>query len=129
MARRHGHNHGHDTAHRLSRTSEPSLRNWQKPKGPAARQMRSGATVDMGWGKLIFAHTFDRNDELIDTLVGEEKGRRDIALYLRDPHVVLSKAPQRLFLDPSHTYRLWTHQYRQVGRVPPGFTIRRIRTR
>ncbi|HEX7008360.1 MAG TPA: GNAT family N-acetyltransferase, partial [Phycisphaeraceae bacterium] len=119
----------HKAAHRLDRASGPSLRNWQKPKGPAAKQMRDDAAVDMGWGRLIFAHTFRSNEDLVRTLCDEPKGHRDVAFYLRDPHVVLSLAPDRLFLDPSHTYRMWSHQYRPGTRLPQGFVIRRIRTR
>lgn len=36
----------------------------------------------------------------------ERPGSRDIALYVRDPHVVLALSPEEFFLDPSHTYRL-----------------------
>ena len=106
-----------------------SLRNWQKPKGPAAEQMRPNAAVDMGWGKLIFAHTFDDDQTLIEALCDERHGRRHMAFYLRDPHVLLSRAPDRLFLDPSHTYRMWAHRYRAAQQQPQGFVIRRIRTR
>ncbi|MFW6060301.1 MAG: N-acetylglutaminylglutamine synthetase [Phycisphaeraceae bacterium] len=110
-------------------TGEMSLRSWEKPKGPAAKQMRPNATVDMGWGKLIFAHTFDDDQKIIETLTDERHGRRHIAFYLRDPHVILSKAPDRLFLDPSHTYRMWAHRYRPSQQQPQGFVIRRIATR
>ena len=41
-----------------------------------------------------------------DALQREHDGQRDVALYVRDPHVVLSRAPHALFLDPSHTFRL-----------------------
>ena len=123
MARRRDAMHGAETAAAMS------LRNWQKPKGPAAAQMATNVIVDMGWGKLILAHTFDDDQKLIDELCDERHGRRHIALYLRDPHVILSKAPDRLFLDPSHTFRMWAHRYRPAGQQPPGFVIRRIRNR
>jgi GNAT-family acetyltransferase (TIGR03103 family) len=42
--------------------------------------------------------------------------------------VALSLAPQELFLDPSHTYRLWLPNYRPSRRRPRGFTVRRLRT-
>lgn len=80
----------------------PSLRHWQKPKD---FECAPGAVQEMGWGRLIFAHTFANLSDVSDTLLAETRGRRDIALYLRDPHVVLSLAPQHLFLDPSHTFR------------------------
>jgi GNAT-family acetyltransferase (TIGR03103 family) len=77
----------------------------------------------------LFGHTFRSHEELAAELCREQTGQRDIALYLRDPHVVLSLAPQRLFLDPSHTYRLWLDQYRPTGRRPKGFFIRRASSR
>ncbi len=42
----------------------------------------------------------------MEVLHEETTGRRDIALYNRDPQVVVSLAPQELFIDPSFTYRL-----------------------
>ena len=42
--------------------------------------------------------------------------------------MALSLAPQELFLDPSHTYRLWLANYRTSRRRPRGFTVRRLRT-
>lgn len=114
--------------HRLERSSGPSLRNWQKPPGPAADVMKANVALDMGWGRLIFGHTFDSSQKLAVTLCDEREGERDIALYLRDPHVVLSLAPAELFLDPSHTYRLWSYAYRPAPPRETGFVIRRLRT-
>lgn len=85
--------------------------------------------VECGWGRLLFAHTFTSNQALADALREETPGRRDIALYLRDPHVVLSLAPQELFLDPSHTFRLWMFNWRAPNARITGFRIRRLRTR
>jgi GNAT-family acetyltransferase (TIGR03103 family) len=95
---------------------------------PAANSAESEAVVEMGWGKLIFAHTFADDQRLIDTLCDEGPGRRHLALYLRDPHVLLAKAPDRLFLDPSHTYRMWAHRYRPAQDPPQTFEVRRIAT-
>lgn len=80
--------------------------------------------VDCGWGRLLFGQTFDSNQELMRALRGEEPGRRDIAMYLREPHVVISLAPQDLFLDPSHTLRLPFKRYQRDERKPKGFQIR-----
>ena len=114
---------GHWLAH-------PTVRNWEKVSHPESAEPRQRVIVEMGWGRLIFGHTFDSLHELAAELRDEAKGRRDIALYLRDPHVVLSLAPQELFLDPSHTYRLWRHQYRPLPEpVGASFSIRRIKTR
>jgi GNAT-family acetyltransferase (TIGR03103 family) len=40
--------------------------------------------------------------------------------------VILSLRPQQLFLDPSHTYRLWLYNYRSSRVQPRGFRIRRM---
>lgn len=89
-------------------------------KGRAKRN----AIVDCGWGRLIFAHTFDDNRNLANTLLEETAGKRDIALYVSEPHVLLSMEPQKLFLDPSHTYRLWLDRYHMSSLRPRGYTIR-----
>lgn len=114
--------------HRFERNNSPSLRNWQAPDGPTIEGMDKDVVVDCGWGRLIFAHTFADNVKLADTLCDEEPGKRDIAFYLRDPHVVLSLAPQEFFLDPSHTYRLWLDQYRPDQMRAKSFVIRKLQT-
>ncbi len=87
---------------------------------------RRSAVLDCGWGRLIFAQTFDSNEEIIDALRQEQQDQRDIAFYVRDPHVLLTLAPQEAFLDPSHTYRLDLSTYRASRRRPKGFFIRRL---
>ena len=112
---------------RLDRKSSPSLQLW--PQEQEQHELRADVAVDCGWGRLLFAHTFGDPAVLAETLAAEKPGTRDIALYLRDPHVILSLAPQQLFLDPSHTYRLWLDRYR-MGRVrPQGFLVRTLRSR
>ncbi|HLU61781.1 MAG TPA: N-acetylglutaminylglutamine synthetase [Gammaproteobacteria bacterium] len=117
MPRRH-------SEHRIQRTATPAFHPWRDQDGDLPRNV----VVDCGWGRLIFAHTFTDNREIARTLCEERPGQRDIALYLRDPHVVLSLAPQELFLDPSHTYRLWLFNWRSVYHAPPSYRIRRLRT-
>src|SRR5690606_33193531 len=85
--------------------------------------------VDCGWGRLLFGQTFASARDLVERLRAEEPGKRDIALYLNDPHVVLALAPQELFLDPSHTYRLWLSTYLPGRVVPRGFTVRKLQRR
>ena len=68
--------------------------------------VRRNAIVDCGWGRLVFANTFSTPELLAETLRAEAPDRRDIAFYVLDPHVALAQAPQELFLDPSHTFRL-----------------------
>jgi GNAT-family acetyltransferase (TIGR03103 family) len=81
-----------------------SLKSWgERPKHSG---MAHDAFVDCGWGRLIFGQTFDEPQTLAATLEGEKAGERDVALYVREPQVVLAEAPQSLFLDPSHTFRI-----------------------
>lgn len=114
---------------RLARLCQPTVRNWAEPPGPDREQMRDNACVDMGWGRLLFGHTFRSATQLAQILCEEREGERDIGIYLPDPHVALSAAPEQLFLDPSHTYRLWAHAYRSRGESDPGLTVRRLCTR
>lgn len=114
---------------RLPRHAGATMRNWKSPSAPVKKKMKKNASVDCGWGRLIFAHSFESNQKVAEILCEEKEGRRDIALYLRDPHVVLSIAPQELFLDPSHTYRLWYDRYRPSKLQPTGFIIRRLKTK
>ena len=81
-----------------------SLKSWGRR--PEHSAMARRAFVDCGWGRLIFGQTFDEPRALAAMLEGEMAGDRDVALYVHEPQVVLSEAPQALFLDPSHTYRL-----------------------
>jgi len=116
--------------HRIERIGSTSIRGWRSDKPQyQGEQLKTNASIDCGWGKLIFAHTFEDNAELVAAINAEQSGARNLALYLRDPHVVLAMAPQELFLDPSHTYRLWMADY-LAGRVQPaGFLIRRLQHR
>jgi GNAT-family acetyltransferase (TIGR03103 family) len=111
-----------------------------RPATPAPETMRMPFTtppgktgdpntiVDCGWGRLIFAHTFETNEALADALREERPDRRDIAFYVPEPHVVLSLAPQELFLDPSHTFRLRLSDYDPEERAPGRFRVRRLST-
>ena len=112
------------------RRSPLTLRNWQDPsQAPPGERFDKDAAIDCGWGRLLFAHTFGSPEALAEELTHEAPGKRDIAFYLRDPHVVVSMAPQELFLDPSHTYRLWLDQYRPPPPRNRQYTIRKIRPR
>ncbi|MBF0357644.1 MAG: N-acetylglutaminylglutamine synthetase [Magnetococcales bacterium] len=84
-----------------------SLKHWGDPPDESgSNQMKKNVVVSCGWGRLIFGQTFKDPAELVEALRDEQDGRRDLAFYVRDPHVIISQAPQELFLDPSHTYRL-----------------------
>ena len=111
---------------RLERMSSLSLKNWQPATGPQALQLKKNTVVEMGWGRIIFGQTFPSTDDLFAAICEEGAGQRDIAFYLRDPHVLLAMGPDKLFLDPSHTYRLWFHDYHPGRNRWPAFTVRRI---
>ena len=88
---------------------------------------KQNAEVDCGWGRLLFGHTFKDPKTLSDTLGAERPDRRDIAFYIGDPHVLLATAPQELFLDPSHTYRIdLSKPLPAMRRRPAGFFVRRL---
>ncbi|UCE30005.1 MAG: GNAT family N-acetyltransferase, partial [Burkholderiales bacterium] len=106
---------------RTGRTTPAGSGEW-----PSQRSLVQEAVLDCGWGRLLFGHTFGDADRIADVLAGEGPERRDIAIYVRDPHVVLAKAPQDLFLDPSHTYRIDLSTYRPARRRSAGFVIRRL---
>jgi GNAT-family acetyltransferase (TIGR03103 family) len=101
---------------------------------PESRQLGSAvapqanAAVDCGWGRLILGHTFNDPAAIVAALRDEQPGQRDIAMYLDDPHVMLALAPQNLFLDPSHTFRLDLGVPSLAGRVPAGFTVQPLET-
>lgn len=85
--------------------------------------------LNCGWGRLIFGQTFSQNEKLAKILCSEAENQRDIAFYMRDPHVVISLAPHEIFLDPSHTYRLWLDRYRPAAKSPLGFQVRFVATK
>ncbi len=102
-----------------------SLKHWGEPvDSDAIEAMENEISVDCGWGRLIFGQTFDNPQKLADALSAEKEGRRDVALYVRDPHVVMSYAPQVLFLDPSLTYRLDFRRYKTRNVSSVGVCVR-----
>lgn len=114
---------------RLERQRSASLSGLDSTQPSEGRQAERDAVVDCGWGRLIFAHTFNNEQKLADTLVREARGNRDIAFYVTSPHLLLASQPQRLFLDPSNTYRLWLDRYHVSALRPRGFTIRLLNSR
>ena len=112
--------------HRLKRMRDQGLKPPIAQHGDDADRMASQAVLDCGWGRLVFAQTFEESDAMISALRGEQPDRRDIAVYVRNPHVLLANAPQELFLDPSHTFRLDLSRYRPSRKGPKGFFIRRL---
>lgn len=108
--------------HRIERAVAPTLQSWRRG---AAEPSAANVTLDMGWGRLLFGHTFE-NEALVEELRREAEGQRDIAFYVSDPHVLLSMAPQELFLDPSHSYRLYFEHYRARPPRPAPFSVRTL---
>ncbi len=104
-----------------------AARGWGEVPPRLAAERRSDVTLDCGWGRLVFGQTFDEPAQLASTMAGEELGRRDICLYATDPHVVIGLAPQELFLDPSHTFRLLFSHYQPRHTRTPSLVIRGVR--
>jgi GNAT-family acetyltransferase (TIGR03103 family) len=94
--------------------------------GDAPAPDAAGVCLDCGWGRLLFSQTFPDAAALAEAMRAEGPGRRDIAFYVRDPHVLLAAAPHELFLDPSHAFRLALADLKRTDRRPGGFTVRRI---
>lgn len=91
--------------------------------------MANDVAVEMGWGRLIFGQTFADPAKLAEVLRQEGHGRRDICMYAREPHVLVSMAPAELFIDPSHTYRLRFNDEDEPPQAPTGFTVRSLERR
>lgn len=120
--------HLHSDQHRLMRGQAPtyeSMRAAHAQQGTPDGGHTEPVTIQCGWGRLLVGQTFSDYEVLANTLMEERPGERDIALYVADPQVVLSFAPQHLFLDPSDTMRLWFSDYRPAHHSPHGFQIRR----
>ncbi len=96
-----------------------SLRHWQ-----GADTTPGTVSVDCGWGRLLLGQTFADPASLVDALAAESSSQRDVAMYVRDPHVVVALSPQRLFLDPSHTFRLPLQRQPIEAATAPGWFVR-----
>ena len=110
---------------KLDHLQSQTLKNWDYDNLP---KYKKNVALDCGWGRLLFGQTFEDNEKLAKALRQEEEGCRDIAFYIRDPHVITALGPQEFFLDPSHTYRLWLDKYQFTPKRPKGFFIRKIYT-
>lgn len=95
---------------------------------PAARTCRPNAVIDCGWGRLLYGPSFESPRTLAEALQEEEPGRRDIALHVESPQLVLGEAPSHLFLDPSLIFRLMLGS--EAGEITaPGIAVRPLTTR
>jgi ribosomal protein S18 acetylase RimI-like enzyme len=113
---------------RLQRLASPSLHSWAPPPYLPAG-VKENASVDAGWGRIFFGQTFSRHEDLIRLFGEEPAGRRDLAIYVWEHHILVGKAPELLFVDPSIQYRLWIFNYRHPKRRTGGFMIRPLLTR
>jgi GNAT-family acetyltransferase (TIGR03103 family) len=113
---------------RVRRADTLSTRSWAQPGGQAVGEMERNVALDCGWGRVLFGQTYDSHEELEAAIGAEASGRRDIALYVADPHVFVARAPDALFIDPSFTYRLWFHSYRPSRDPRRGVVVRKMRT-
>jgi regulator of extracellular matrix RemA (YlzA/DUF370 family) len=121
---------GKALSHRLTRLRTPESAGFYQEHSHGANKLEADSrqhnvTLDCGWGRLLFAQTFDSNQAIVNAMRAEAPASRDILFYVSDPHVLLSLAPHEIFLDPSHTDRLELSTYRAGGRRTRGVTIRR----
>lgn len=93
-----------------------------------SRPNREEVTLECGWGQLIMAQTFSNPADVALAVQAERHGARNIAMYVQDPHVILAQAPQQLFLDPSHTYRLALKNFMPPKPDLADYTLRRMRS-
>ena len=103
------------------------------PQGHGGRRPGAGAradvVLDMGWGRLVFGQTFSDPRGILAELRDEAGGRRDIACYVPAPQVLVGLDPHELFVDPSYTYRLPLHAYRQRRETFADLQVRTVRSR
>ncbi len=88
-----------------------------------AGEIKKNIALELGWGKLVFANTFKKSREVAKLLCDEKRGQTNMAVYSNFPHLVISKAPQEIFLDPSHMYRLYLEKYKPRKGKAPEFNI------
>ncbi|MCF7845638.1 MAG: N-acetylglutaminylglutamine synthetase [Candidatus Peribacteraceae bacterium] len=108
---------------RLKSIRSLSLKNWELAEKNSG--ICKNKVIDCGWGRLIFGQTFENNENLLAELQREKAGERDIAFYVRNPHVLIGLAPQEVFLDPSHAFRFWFHKNLKNGQDSKGIFIRK----
>jgi GNAT-family acetyltransferase (TIGR03103 family) len=118
-----------DYSYRLKRMREHGLKPPIGVTEPSCEQPRQNFALDCGWGRLVFGQTYADATAIAQALRSELPDQRDIAFYIRNPHVLLAAAPLDLFLDPSHTYRLDLGSYRPSKQQPSGFFVRRLTSR
>jgi GNAT-family acetyltransferase (TIGR03103 family) len=92
-------------------------------------ERRPNATLDCGWGRLLYGPSFESPQALARALREEQPGKRDIALHVEAPQLVLAEAPAQLFLDPSLIFRRTLDDTLPADVSAPGVVIRPLTTR
>ncbi|GAB3545585.1 N-acetylglutaminylglutamine synthetase [Noviherbaspirillum agri] len=95
----------------------------------ADKACHPNAWIECGWGRLMYAPSFESPSLLAQTLMQEAPGKRDIALHVDAPQLVLAEAPANLFLDPSLIFRRKLSSYDTRETPTPGVVIRPLATR
>lgn len=76
--------------------------------------------LSLGNTKLIFGQTFDENhQEIIKVFKKERPGELYIGIYISDHHILLGKAPELLFVNPSYVYRYHLKKFTPSKRSAP----------
>ncbi len=96
----------------------------ETPKGS-----RTNAMIECGWGRLLYAPSFESPSVLAQTLLQEAPGKRDIALHVNAPQLVLAEAPANLFLDPSLIFRRQLDASQPAEEPAAGVMVRPLATR
>lgn len=97
--------------------------------GEETQPAPSGSVFDPGWGRLLYAPSFASPRDLAETLMQEAPGKRDIAVYVDEPQLVLAEAPTSMFLDPSLMFRRMLDPAEIIDEPAPGVIIRPLTTR
>ncbi len=85
--------------------------------------------LELGWGRLLYSPAFDSPKAVAQALLEEAPGKRDIAMHVESPQLVLAEAPANLFLDPSLVFRRHLDASSPPESAAPGLVIRPLATR
>ena len=88
--------------------------------------MADDVVLELGWGRLIFGQTFADPRSSPMCCAARRTAGGTSASTCRDPHVLVALAPDELFIDPSHTYRL--RFTADDGRAPAPIGLHRAHT-
>jgi GNAT-family acetyltransferase (TIGR03103 family) len=97
--------------------------------GDSSQHAQRNIALECGWGRLLYGPSFDSPKSLAQELLQEAPGRRDIALHVDTPQLILAEAPANLFLDPSLIFRRTLGEGSAGETVLPGLVIRPVATR